>query len=564
MSTVLSFPAAGEARSGSGGDWSRQELADLYRVEALLIQANMRIETERGTSDEGEPWFVFCRPDGDVFVHLCRIDGLYLLDSPGLDTPLRGSDFAGLIDQFVRGVAARAATSNVVQLRKARHDSVVRLHPGVMMAALIWSLYLASDHLMEAAHAAEASLDGVDDAPMGPVALSDTDALQIIQAIEAQLRAEEAGEQPSGDGAAHGVQARAGVEVARDHHGESGRSGFGGHVATGSLAATLTAIAATYGLHLATQTDGESEKSSEVAQAETIRLAVLPEHEVVVAAVVREESTEPVRFVHEAADRVVVSGPQVASVADLVVVSHYVPIEEPNFEHWAGNVLAAPTKFAPAAPVFVAMPEQVAVAARSTSESVGNQKSADVKALLAAAEQHLGVLKTFSLGGTVVSATFELLTPIVASKDGTGLLTATDLVAAINAEAPPAPYDAPSLAPKDSDIIMLPSLPVPVVGGTSPNGGGGTTQPNKPSVNGNNSGFADYDARAQSFILDFMMKSDKIEMIKMDTALVLIDLTAIDQPTDRYVSKSWVVDDIMTITAIGHYADFYASGMLFA
>src|SRR5690606_14126651 len=193
---LVSFPSpfgknpAGSAAARplpqSGGDWSQQELADLYRVESLLVQANMRVETERGTTDEGDPWFVFCRPDGDVFVHLCRIDGGYLLDSPGLDQPLRGGDFAALIDQFVRAVAARAATGNVVQLHKARHDSVVRLHPAIMLAALIWSLYLASDHLAEAAHAAELDLeDGGAGSPFGQESGADIDSL--VAELDAQF-----------------------------------------------------------------------------------------------------------------------------------------------------------------------------------------------------------------------------------------------------------------------------------------------------------------------------------------------------------------------------------------
>ena len=49
-------------------DWTNQELADLYRVEAILVQSNVKISTARGLSDEGDPWFAFCREDGEVFV----------------------------------------------------------------------------------------------------------------------------------------------------------------------------------------------------------------------------------------------------------------------------------------------------------------------------------------------------------------------------------------------------------------------------------------------------------------------------------------------------------------
>lgn len=80
---------------------------------------------------------------------------------------------------------------------------------------------------------------------------------------------------------------------------------------------------------------------------------------------------------------------------------------------------------------------------------------------------------------------------------------------------------------------------------------------------GKNTGLAVYDSFAKSFIQSFLMKSDSIEMIKLDNSLVLVDMTAVDDVHDRYVSKSWIVDDTMVVTAIGHYQDFLHSGLLF-
>ena len=68
-------------------DWSNQELADLFRVRQLLSSANVPVETDRGVTDEGDPWFVFCHVTGEVFIHLCRIEGAYLLDSPNVAAP---------------------------------------------------------------------------------------------------------------------------------------------------------------------------------------------------------------------------------------------------------------------------------------------------------------------------------------------------------------------------------------------------------------------------------------------------------------------------------------------
>jgi collagen type I/II/III/V/XI/XXIV/XXVII alpha len=60
--TVLSFaPRVLEQRG-----WTNEELAELYRVEHALAQAGIVVETDHGVTDEGDPWFVFCRPGGEV------------------------------------------------------------------------------------------------------------------------------------------------------------------------------------------------------------------------------------------------------------------------------------------------------------------------------------------------------------------------------------------------------------------------------------------------------------------------------------------------------------------
>src|SRR6516164_7030752 len=68
---VLSFFRAYER-----GDWSQPELAEFYRVEDALTKSGVGISTDRGLTDEGEPWFVFFRQDNEeVIVHFARIGG---------------------------------------------------------------------------------------------------------------------------------------------------------------------------------------------------------------------------------------------------------------------------------------------------------------------------------------------------------------------------------------------------------------------------------------------------------------------------------------------------------
>ncbi|SDA21048.1 hypothetical protein SAMN02799622_02620, partial [Methylobacterium sp. UNC378MF] len=128
MGAVISFfrPA-----STSQGGWSQQELAEFYRVEAALIRAGLQIGSEQGLSDEAEPWFVFCRPDGDAIMHFARIDGSYVIASDVLDSPMRGSDFRALINQ----VAQRYP--GLLPIPQGADGTKLAVHPAALLAALV-------------------------------------------------------------------------------------------------------------------------------------------------------------------------------------------------------------------------------------------------------------------------------------------------------------------------------------------------------------------------------------------------------------------------------------------
>ncbi len=128
MGAVISFfrPA-----STSQGGWSQQELAEFYRVEAALIRAGLQIGSEQGLSDEAEPWFVFCRPDGDAIMHFARIDGSYVIASEVLDSPMRGSDFRALINQ----VAQRYP--ELLPIPQGADGTKLSVHPAALLAALV-------------------------------------------------------------------------------------------------------------------------------------------------------------------------------------------------------------------------------------------------------------------------------------------------------------------------------------------------------------------------------------------------------------------------------------------
>ncbi len=112
------------------GDWSNQEIAEFYRVEAALVQAGMNIAVDRGLSDEGDPWFVFCRAhDGEVIVHFARVEGQYLIVAESVGRALQGSDFRRLLAEFV--------SVNPTLIPMPPRGSKLLLHPASLLAAVV-------------------------------------------------------------------------------------------------------------------------------------------------------------------------------------------------------------------------------------------------------------------------------------------------------------------------------------------------------------------------------------------------------------------------------------------
>ena len=514
------------------GDWSQQELADLYRVEALLTQANMRVETDRGTTDEGEPWFVFCRPDGEIFVHLCRIGGEYLLDSPGLDAPLRGSDFAGLIDQFVRSVAARAATGNVVQLRKARHDNVVRLHPAIMMAALIWSLYLASDHLMEAAHAAEFDLEGGGDSS----ALSALDSDASVEALAANLDAQLGSDHNNTD--ERGV---AGTEVGRSAAGGE-RGSFSG-AAAASLAATLTAIAVTYGLIEQRQIELDLARGSlggmGAPGAADPGAAAL---EMVVADAYDYDSTTPIILGHP-------DGPVMADAlpgTDLAeVVADTLALTLNNLAAVADRVPAMLTALRADRPAAVEaqqaaeithVPAMLVAKPKAAEPLVSGEERKEGAILLTSSENHSGAPAVDAVDSLVIPASFELSSG----------QPAVDQPVATEA-ADPAPSKNPLLAKFETLLMEHSEL---VIGDAGLGFDG-----DQPIVARTNSGWEAFNNDALISLTGYFESSntglDTIEIKLINNHILVMDVSAFDVG-DHLHTKTWSAGGDLVITIAGH------------
>ncbi|MTJ82164.1 MAG: hypothetical protein F8N37_14315 [Telmatospirillum sp.] len=134
------------ARERAPRPWQNHELSELYRVVDLLGKAGLAVETDMGLSDEGEPWFVFCRADnGDVVVHFARIDGQYVAASAVVEQSYRGANFRDIIDQLVR--------QQPLVMPRATNGASLFLHPAVVLTAFVaTALFYA--HRAEAADGA--------------------------------------------------------------------------------------------------------------------------------------------------------------------------------------------------------------------------------------------------------------------------------------------------------------------------------------------------------------------------------------------------------------------------
>jgi hypothetical protein len=123
------------------GDWSQRELQEFYRVEGALTKSGVGISTDRGLTDEGDPWFVFFRQDNEeVIVHFARIGGEYVVASNFAEAVFRGRNFQTLVRELL--------DSHPYVLPKQHSSrSTVFLHPATLLAALVVTGYVKSSEL---------------------------------------------------------------------------------------------------------------------------------------------------------------------------------------------------------------------------------------------------------------------------------------------------------------------------------------------------------------------------------------------------------------------------------
>lgn len=117
--------------------WQNHELAEFYRVIDILGRAGIAVVPDMGVSDEGEPWFAFCRADtGDVVVHCARINGLFVANSVAFNETFRGRELRDVINSILKSAHFTSATTIA--------DKRLYLHPFAVLTAFIAAALLFS------------------------------------------------------------------------------------------------------------------------------------------------------------------------------------------------------------------------------------------------------------------------------------------------------------------------------------------------------------------------------------------------------------------------------------
>ena len=115
--------------------WTNQEVADFYRAVDLLKEAGLNTEVDSGLTDEGDPWFVFIRPEnGDVIAHFARINGEFLAVSAVNQEVYKGPNIRVIVDRMLERYPAL--------LPQKTSDARILLHPTAAISAFLAAAFI--------------------------------------------------------------------------------------------------------------------------------------------------------------------------------------------------------------------------------------------------------------------------------------------------------------------------------------------------------------------------------------------------------------------------------------
>ena len=131
--------------------WNNQELADFYRATNILKQAGLDTLTDAGVTDEGDPWFVFLKPDtGDVIAHFARIDGQFIAVSSFSGEVFKGKDIRQIVDAMV--------DRHPLIIPQNRDGSRLFLHPTAALTAFLAAAFVLNTDGVKATNLVEVAL----------------------------------------------------------------------------------------------------------------------------------------------------------------------------------------------------------------------------------------------------------------------------------------------------------------------------------------------------------------------------------------------------------------------
>lgn len=133
---VMPFKIQGRVQPQKRG-WNNQEFAEFYRIKGLLDRAGLVVDVDHGLSDEGDPWFVFLRQEGEeVLAHFARIDNDFVAISAIKQEIYKGNNIRGVVEQMLN--------RHPMILSMDRKNEKLFLHPSAALTAFITAAFILS------------------------------------------------------------------------------------------------------------------------------------------------------------------------------------------------------------------------------------------------------------------------------------------------------------------------------------------------------------------------------------------------------------------------------------
>jgi hypothetical protein len=135
--SILVFKSKDEVLEPQKSYWTNQDIADFYRAKDILEQAGLDTETDAGITDEGDPWFVFIRPEtGDVIAHFAQMDGQFVAVSSLNQEIYKGRNIRSIVDQMLE--------RHPMLLPQNKNGARIFLHPTAALSAFLAAAFILS------------------------------------------------------------------------------------------------------------------------------------------------------------------------------------------------------------------------------------------------------------------------------------------------------------------------------------------------------------------------------------------------------------------------------------